>query len=153
MTGLDQKTIEKYVSVLEKSFIVFTLPSYSSNARNELKFSRKIYFFDNGIRNSVISRFELLGKCDDEGKLWENYIMSERYKLNAYNKTYASMFFWRTKEQKEIDLIEEREGRLAAYEFKFSPHKQPKAPIAFAKAYPDASFKVITPDNYDEFLL
>lgn len=154
LCGLDAKTVESYVQLLEQAFIIFRLGSYSRNLRNELKFSRKIYFWDCGIRNAVISNFQQLEiRSDtDRGALFENYVIAERMKALRYAKSYAKSYFWRTSAKHEIDYIEEKDGQLAAYEFKWNPKKHPSAPTSFATAYPEASFKVITRENYDEFI-
>ncbi len=153
LLGIDSKTVEKYISVLEKSYIVFRLGSLSRNLRNELKTSRKIYFWDLGIRNAVIGNFSALENRQDCGALWENFVISERLKANEYESAFAQSYFWRTKDQSEIDYVEERDGKMAAFEFKWNPSKSgAKCPESFAKAYPGATFKVITPDNIEDFL-
>lgn len=151
--GIDAKTVESYIDILEKCYIIFRLPSYSRNLRNELKHSRKIYFYDNGIRNAVISNFTPAAQRTDIGALWENYVIAERMKRNAYEGHWSNSYFWRTHKQKEIDYLEECDGRLCAYEFKYNPKKAAKIPKDFAEAYPDALFKEITPANFEEFLL
>lgn len=153
IVGIDAKTVEKYIDILEKSFIIFTLPSFARNARNELKFSRKIYFYDNGIRNAVISRYDSLINRDDVGKLWENYLVSEKIKQSQNNADFSKFYFWRTKEQKEIDLIQEKDGQLKAFEFKYSQDKKVKIPLVFANNYPGATFEVIDKSNYQDFLI
>lgn len=153
LCGLDNKTIEKYIALLEQAFIIFRLPSFARNLRNELKFSRKIYFFDNGIRNALIGNYNPVELRTDVGALWENFAVSERMKFNEYHRTYASSWFWRTTSQTEIDYIEEKDGHLDAYEFKWNSRRKVSVPPTFAKAYPTAGFKVITPENIDEFLL
>ncbi len=154
MVGLDPKTVERYIDVLEKSFIVFRLGSFSRNLRNELKQSRKIYFWDLGIRNSVIANFTQIENRTDIGALWENFVITERMKLHAIRKDWTNTWFWRTQQQKEIDLIEENDGMLQAFEFKWNPAKaNVKQPESFAKAYPDSTFLVVTPDNVDDILL
>ncbi len=154
LLGIDSKTVERYVDVLEKSFIVFRLGSFSRNLRNELKRSRKIYFWDLGIRNAVISNFNQIENRTDCGALWENYMVAERMKLHAIRRDWTNAWFWRTQQQNEIDLVEEVDGSLSAFEFKWNPSRSnAKCPEAFAKAYPEASFKVITPDDAPEFLL
>ncbi len=154
LVGLDPKTVERYVDILEKSFIIFRLGSFARNLRNELKQSRKIYFWDLGIRNAVIGHFAQIENRADVGALWENYLIAERMKLHAIRQDWTSTWFWRTQQQKEIDLIEERDASLSAYEFKWNPSKaNVKLPDSFAKAYPNASFQVITTDNVAEFLL
>lgn len=153
LVGLDSKTVERYVDILEKSFIIFRLGSFSRNLRNELKASRKIYFWDLGIRNAVIGNLAQIENRNDIGELWENYAISERMKQNAYRNSFANTWFWRTQQQKEIDFLEEEDGHLYAYEFKWNDRKaKTKCPESFRSAYPDATFKVITPNNIDEFL-
>ena len=151
--GIDVKTVESYIDVLEKCYIIFRLPSLSRNLRNELKNNRKIYFYDNGIRNALISNFSQMELRTDSGALWENFAISERIKFTAYNQLWCNRYFWRTHEQKEIDYVEDSDGILSSFEFKYNPKKKVSVPKHFAEAYPDASFKVITPDNFEEFVL
>jgi predicted AAA+ superfamily ATPase len=153
ISGLDNQTTEKYIDLLEKAFIIFRIGSLSRNLRNELKKSRKIYFHDNGLRNAVINQFSSAGLRDDIGRLWENFMMSERVKLLAYQRINANQYFWRTHAQQEIDYIEERNGRMNAYEFKWNPKAKVKIPSAFLNGYPGTSTHVITPENMDEFLI
>ena len=154
LVGLDSKTVERYVDILEKSFIIFRLNSFSRNLRNELKSSRKIYFWDLGVRNAIIGNLAQTENRADTGALWENYVISERLKRLSYDDRLAQYWFWRTQQQKEIDYLEEENGRLCAYEFKWNDKKAAcRVPESFAKAYPEASFQVITPKNADEFLL
>ena len=151
--GIDVKTVESYIDVLEKCYIIFRLPSLSRNLRNELKNNRKIYFYDNGIRNALISNFSQMEIRTDSGALWENFAISERIKFTAYNQLWCNRYFWRTHEQKEIDYVEDSDGILSAFEFKYNPKKKVTVPKHFAEAYPNANFKVITPDNFEEFVL
>ena len=151
--GIDVKTVESYIDVLEKCYIIFRLPSLSRNLRNELKNNRKIYFYDNGIRNALISNFSPIELRTDSGALWENFAISERIKFTSYSHLWCNRYFWRTHEQKEIDYVEDRDGQLSAFEFKYSPKKKVVVPKHFAEAYPTATFKVITPDNLEEFVL
>ena len=151
--GLDNKTIEKYITLLEQAYVIFRLPSFSRNLRSELKFSKKIYFYDNGIRNTLISNFNPIELRQDVGALWENFLIAERIKRNSYAKYYAQTYFWRTQDQKEIDFIEEYNGQLFAFEFKWNPRKTAKIPSGFSTTYPDAQFQCITQENYWEFLL
>lgn len=151
--GLDKETVERYIDLLEKVFVVFRLSSFSRNIRNELKKSRKIYFYDNGVRNALINNFQPLAFRTDTGALWENFMISERKKFTDYNKVYSNVYFWRTHAQQEIDYIEEREGVLHAFEFKWKEKKTATVPVSFINAYPGATFQVITPANYLEFLL
>ena len=153
--GIDRKTVEKYIDILEKCYIVFRLPSFSRNLRNELKFSKKIYFYDLGIRNAVLGNFaplELRAK-EEVGHLWENFMISERMKCNEYAREFKTCYFWRTEQQKEIDLIEELDGRIRAFEFKWNPQKKVRKPAHFTEAYPDADFKFISPREAADFLL
>lgn len=152
LVGIDKATVENYINLLEKCFIVFKLDSFSRNMRNEIKKGKKIYFWDNGIRNAVISNFAPMDCRTDRGALWENFVISERYKRNIYMQNYAHLYFWRTHDMKEIDLIEEVDGQIFAYEFKEKPGKVAKIPADFDKNYPNTIFKTITPDNYWEFV-
>ena len=152
LVGIDAKTIERYITVLEQSYIIFRLGSFSRNLRNELKFSKKIYFWDMGIRNAVIGNFSLAETRSDIGAMWENFAIAERMKQINYRHPFAQSYFWRTKQQTEIDYIEELDGSLRAFEFKWNEHKSPRCPLAFSNAYPDASFSAITPSNIDDFL-
>ena len=154
LVGLDSKTVEKYITILEKSYIIFRLTSLARNIRNELKSSRKIFFWDLGIRNAVISNLTQIENRQDAGALWENFVIAERMKMLAYNGSFAQTYFWRTKQQQEIDYLEEEDGKIKAFEFKWNPNKAAaKCPDSFLKAYQNPEFKVITPQNVDEFLL
>ena len=150
LIGLDKETVERYIDLLEKSFVVFRLTSLSRNGRNELKKSRKIYFYDNGVRNAVINNFNPLSLRADVGDLWENFMISERRKTLHYNQIFANTYFWRTHTQQEIDYIEEREGKLFTYEFKWSEKKKAKLPKLFAELYPENEFELINSKNYME---
>ena len=150
--GLNKETVENYIDLLEKSFVIFRLHSFSRNLRNELKKSKKIYFYDNGVRNALISNFNPIELRNDVGALWENYIVSERIKYTSYHQIYSNKYFWRTKTQQKIDYIEEREGKLFAYKFKWNTHKKVKIPKSFIAVYPHAETKIITPKNYHEFI-
>ena len=150
--GLDNQTVEKYIDLLEKSFVVFRIPSFSRNIRNELKKSRKIYFYDNGIRNAVIKQYNSLDLRDDVGALWENFLVSERMKFINYNFHYCNRYFWRTHAQQEIDYVEDKDGLLSAFEFKWNPKTKAKLPKAFSTAYPNSEFKTIHRDNFYTFL-
>ncbi len=151
--GVDNQTVERYVDLLEKAYVVFRLQSLSRNLRNELKKSRKIYFYDNGIRNSLIANFSPLALRQDTGALWENYLISERRKYLDYNNIWANTYFWRTHAQQEIDYIEDRDGILYAFEFKWNRVKKAGITKTFTDAYPESEFKVVTPENYTDFLL
>ena len=152
---LDSKTVEKYIDILEKCYVIFRLPSFARNLRNELKFDKKIYFWDMGVRNAVIGNFAPVERRDhrEVGHMWENYLMAERMKKLEYERSFASRYFWRTTARKEIDLIEDLDGAITAYEFKWDSSETPACPKAFSAGYPDAGFKVINPSNYYEFLL
>ena len=152
LVGADKTTVEKYVDLLEKCFVVFRLPSYSRNLRNEIKKGKKIYFYDNGIRNAVLSNFATPEFRTDMGALWENFLVSERLKRNVYSGSYAQMFFWRTQSQQEIDYIEECDGQLNAFEFKWNPKTKASIPKTFIETYPGSSFEIISPENYEEFI-
>ena len=152
LLGLNSVTVQRYIDLLEKSFVVFHLRSFSRNVRSELKKSRKIYFWDNGVRNAIIGDFKSLGLRPDVGALWENYVISERLKHNAYNSFYGKSYFWRTQLQQEVDYVEDIDGALHAYEFKWSKTKQPRLTETFAKNYPNHTFEVVSPDNYQDFV-
>ncbi len=152
ITGLDKETVERYIILLEKAFIIFRLRSFSRNLRTELKKSRKIFFYDNGLRNAVIRQFNPLGLRNDVGALWENFIISERMKYLEYNKIYTNRYFWRTHSQQEIDYLEERDGKLLAFEFKWKSKSKVKLPKSFIQAYPESEQRVITPDNFSRFI-
>ncbi len=149
--GIDQITVRRYIDLLEKTFVVFRIRAFSRNLRNEIKKSRKIYFYDNGIRNALISDFGPVGLRVDIGALWENFLVSERKKWLNNNFIYSKSFFWRTKQHQEIDYIEESDSIMNAYEFKWSGKKNPKFPLTFTRSYPHAKTKLITPENYMEF--
>ena len=153
LIGADKVTVEKYIDLLEKCFVVFRLPSYSRNLRNEIKKGKKIYFYDNGIRNAVLSNFAQPEFRTDMGALWENFLVSERLKQNIYKGTYAQMYFWRTQAQQEIDYIEECDGQLSTFEFKWNPKTKATFPKTFNEAYPGSTFEIITPENYERFIM
>ncbi len=153
IVGADNETVERYIDLLEKAFIIFKLTALSRNLRNELKKSRKVYFYDNGVRNAIIKNFNPLSLRQDTGALWENFLLSERMKTNHYSGQWVNCWFWRTHSQQEIDYIEEYEGRLHAYEFKWNPSAKVRFPKTFLNAYPDSQTSLITPNNFDEFLL
>ena len=153
LCGLSSDTVEKYIDLLEKAFIVFRLPAFSRNLRNELKKSYKIYFYDNGIRNAVINQFNPIKLRADVGQLWENWFISERIKFVNNQEHYASHFFWRTLAQQEIDYIEDSSGIITAYECKWNPKSSGNISKAFINAYPDAVTHVVSPKNVEQFLL
>lgn len=152
--GSDSKTVEKYIDLLEKCYIVFRLSAFSRNLRTELKKSKKIYFYDNGIRNAVLQNFAPLALRADVGALWENFFISERMKANHYQGRYVKSYFWRTTQQQEIDYVEEEDGAFTAFEMKWNPKKASASlPSAFMKAYPLRASAIITPDSYLEWLV
>ncbi|MFA5446166.1 MAG: ATP-binding protein [Candidatus Paceibacterota bacterium] len=150
--GVSRITIEKYIDILEQCFIIFRLSSFNRNLRNEISKSIKIYFYDLGIRNTLIRNFNPLAIRNDAGVLWENFCVIERIKYNHYNNIYVNRYFWRTYDQKEIDYIEERDGKLFAYEFKWKQNKE-KRPTKFLDAYKNSEFMVVNRENYRDFLL
>ncbi|RLD55761.1 MAG: ATPase [Bacteroidetes bacterium] len=147
----DKATISNYIQLLEKAFVVFRLQPFSRNLRKEIRTSRKIYFFDNGIRNAIISNFNPISLRQDIGSLWENFLISERMKFLHYNQISANIFFWRTKQQQEVDYIEERGGKVYAYEFKWGRIKNRKIPASFEQAY-QPEFHFINRDNFQDFV-
>ncbi len=149
--SLDRKTVERYLDLLEKSFILYNLRGYSRNLRKEISRKSKYYFLDNGIRNAVIGNFNDLDTRDDVGGLWENFLVSERLKTQEYKKIYANNYFWRTWEGQEVDWVEERGGKLLGFEFKWGD-KKVKPPKDWLLTYKEASFEVINRDNYLDFL-
>ncbi len=152
--GSDSKTVEKYIDLLEKCYVVFRLPAFNRNLRNELKKGKKVFFYDNGIRNAVIQNFSPLSLRNDAGKLWENFFISERVKMAHYNRSYAKGYFWRTKSQQEIDYIEEKDGRFSVFELKWNPKRGNTAlPALFLNTYDVEQQAVVTPQNYLDFLL
>ncbi len=153
LVGADKGTVEKYIELLEQTFVIFTLPSFSRNVRNELKKSKKIYFYDIGIRNSIIGNFNPIHSRTDIGALWENYLISERIKKSHYEGKRATYYFWRTTQQQEIDLIEETGDSLAAFEFKWNEKAKAKFPKTYLNNYPNSTVEVISKKNYEEFLL
>jgi len=153
LCGIDSKTVEKYIVLLEQAYVIFRLGSFSRNLRTELKKSRKIYFYDNGIRNAIIANFSQIENRADIGALWENFLVSERIKYLSYHQHYSNNWYWRNVEQQEIDYIEEADGKLQAFEFKWNPKAKAKLPFSFKQAYPKASYEVIHPENFDLFLL
>jgi len=155
LIGTDCRTIARYIDLLEKCYIVFSLRAYSGNLRREIKKGFKIFFYDLGIRNAVINNFTPLASRNDAGGMWENYLILERIKKNLNLPFPPHTFFWRTMapQNHEIDYLEEAQGQLQAWEIKLNPKKKTKIPQTFLKAYPDAKTGILTPDNYDEFLL
>ena len=153
LVGADKETIERYIDLLEKCYVVFRLTSFSRNLRNELKKSRKIYFWDTGVRNALIKNFNPVHLRQDIGGLWENFLVAERLKANHYGGRLANYWFWRTHAQQEIDYIEEQGGVLSAWEFKWKAARPPRVPKSFLDAYPGCITGHVTPDTMEEFLL
>jgi predicted AAA+ superfamily ATPase len=151
--GINKVTVENYLDLLQKVFILFKLPSYSTNQRKEISKGVKWYYYDNGIRNAIINDFRPISLRNDMGMLWENYVISERVKFNAYNQTGSQLYFWRNYLQREIDLIEVKDNRIYAYEIKYGKESKVKIPLAFKTAYPDADFQKIDSDNYLDFIM
>jgi len=151
--GVEVRTIQRYLDLLEKAFVIIRLTGFSRNLRQEVTSKVKYYFQDTGIRNALIAQFNSPDQRNDLGQLWENFIVMERLKYRTYAGIPANMYFWRTYDQQEIDLVEEREGRLFGYECKWSPRKLISAPRIWVEAYPEAEFSVIHPRNYQDFVL
>lgn len=150
---IDNKTVEKYVDLLEKAFVIFKLPALSSNVRNEIKKGKKIYFYDNGIINAVTGNFNPLTQRTDIGSLWENYIISERIKHLNIQQNEAESYFWRTTQQQEIDYIERNTDKILACEIKWNAKSKYKIPVTFSTNYENVTSKIVTPDTYEQFLL
>jgi predicted AAA+ superfamily ATPase len=146
--GMSENTVSQYLDLLSKVFIIHKVGGFSRNLRKEISKSSKWYFFDNGIRNILVANLNPVELRNDVGQLWENYIISERIKFQQYSGMIVNNFFWRTYDQQEIDWVEERGGQLHAFEFKWSENKHPRAPLGWSKTYPDASYSVVNPDNY-----
>jgi hypothetical protein len=152
IVDLDNQTVENYINLLEQTYIIFRLPPLSRNLRKELKRKRKIYFYDNGIRNAIIAQFQPLELRQDVGALWENWLISERKKTLHYQGIHANVFFWRTQDQQEIDYVEERDGKMWAFEMKWSAKAKPAFSKTFINAYPEHELQLINQDNYFEWL-
>ena len=151
--GISKNTVESYLDLLAKVFVIYKVPGFSRNLRKEITKSNRWYFYDNGIRNAIIANFSRLDSRTDVGSLWENYLASERIKNQNYNQKSVSNYFWRTYDQQELDWLEEDNGILRGYEFKWNENRKAKIPTAFAKAYPEASFEVINKQNYLDFIM
>lgn len=151
--GISKNTVEHYLDLLAKVFIVYKVGAYSNNLRKEISKSSKWFFYDNGIRNAIINDFRLSALRNDMGLLWENYLIAERIKRNAYSGKNVQYYFWRNYNQQEVDLIEFENGQISAYEFKYSPTKKVKVPAAFVAAYPDVAFTSISKDNYLDWIV
>ena len=152
LVGIDRITVENYISVLEKAFVVFRLPSFSRNVRNEIKKGKKVYFYDTGIRNTVIGDTTDLSLRADVGPLWENFLIAERLKQNRYKGTGARGYFWRTTQQQEIDYVEVVDGRIGAYEFKWNPKRKAAITKTFTNSYEATGF-IVNGDNFRDFVI
>ena len=148
---IDKKTVANYIEILKKAFVIFELKPFSRNLRNELRKLRKIYFFDNGVRNALINNFNSLDRRNDAGQLWENFIISERVKINSNHGNDYNMYFWRTHDKKEIDYLEEKNGKLYGYKIKLGSGRLSGVKL-FLDTYPDSELKVIKKDNYNELI-
>jgi uncharacterized protein len=151
--GISKNTVESYLDLLSKVFVIHKVPGFSRNLRKEITKSNRWYFYDNGIRNCIIGNFNRLDNRTDIGALWENYLAAERIKYQNYTQKNVTNYFWRTYDQQELDWLEEENGNLSGFEFKWNENRKSKIPTAFAKAYPDASFEVINKQNYLEFIV
>lgn len=148
---LNSRTVEKYLDLLEKVFVIKKINGFSRNLRKEITKNSRYYFYDNGIRNAIINNFNQIENRNDLGELWENYLFIERIKKQEYKRIYSNNYFWRTYDKKEIDFVEERDGRLYGYEFKWGA-KKTKKPTEWLKTYKEAQYKVINQDNYLDFI-
>ncbi len=149
---ISKNTVERYLDLLSKVFVLYKLNGFNRNLRKEITKSSRWYFYDNGIRNALIQNFNRLDMRNDTGELWENYLAAERIKKQNYQKLNAENYFWRTYDQQELDWVEVKNESLAGFEFKWNESRKPKIPTAFAKAYPEATFEVINPKNYLDFI-
>jgi predicted AAA+ superfamily ATPase len=150
--GISKQSVERYLDLLEKTFIIKRVGGFSRNLRKEIVKSSRYYFWDNGVRNALINNFNPLNQRNDLGMLWENFLFMERLKTKHYKRIFSNDYFWRTYDQQEIDLVEERDGNLFGYEFKYSPRKI-KIPKAWQKAYPEAKFQVVSKNNFFDILI
>ena len=151
--GISKNTVESYLDLLAKVFVIYKVPGFSRNLRKEITKSNRWYFYDNGIRNAIINNFARLEFRTDVGFLWENYLAAERVKFQNYTQKTVYNFFWRTYDQQELDWLEEENGKLSGFEFKWNENRKAKIPTAFAKAYPEADFEVINKQNYLDFIV
>ncbi len=150
--GIDYKTVARYLDLLEKTFIIVSVHGFSRNLRKEINKKNKYLFIDIGIRNAIIENFNAINLRNDAGQIWENFVFLERMKTRTYKRIYANQYFWRTWDQKEIDLVEERDGKLYGYEIKWNTRKKVKPPKLWLESYPEAEFKIISPENYLDFV-
>jgi len=151
MVGVDKNTISKYIDILQQGFVLFKLASFSRNIRNEIKSNKKIYFYDNGVRNMILGDFSPIDMRMDKGALWENFLIAERVKQNLYKETYAKTYFWRSKQQQEVDFVEEKNGKIDGFEFKWKSKPSTKLPKTFVEGY-NASQTIIDRENFRDFV-
>jgi predicted AAA+ superfamily ATPase len=151
LVGIDKNTVSNYIDMLCKAYVLFKVPSFSKNLRNEIKTNQKIYFYDNGVRNAVIGNLNFLNSRADKGAIWENFLMSERLKILRYSQSDARMYFWRTVRQQEIDYVEENASEISGFEFKFNPKAKTKIPKLFGETY-NTDVKIINAENFEDFL-
>jgi predicted AAA+ superfamily ATPase len=151
--GINRLTVEKYIDILEKNFIVFSLNAFSKNQDNELKKGRKVYFWDNGLRNRIIKNFNPIELRDDVGALWENFIISERKKKLSYEKQFKDTYFWRNTQQAEIDYLEIKNNEIEAFEIKYSPNVKVKFTKSFTEKYHPKTTQVIHKENFWDYLI
>ncbi len=152
IVNIDKNTISKYIDILQKGYIIFKLNSFSRNVRNEIKTNKKIYFYDNGIRNMIIGNFNPIELRTDKGALWENFLIAERMKQIEYKQSLAHTYFWRTKQQQEVDFVEENGGKIFGFEFKWKNTRKQKLPKTFTETY-NAESRIIDKDNFREFVV
>jgi len=150
---MGKATVDKYLDLLSKAFVIHKVSGFSRNLDNEITKKNKWYFYDNGIRNALVRNFNSLQMRDDQGKLWENYLIAERLKKQEYRRLYSSNYFWRTHTKQEVDWVEEHDGNIEGFEFKWTVKRQPRTPALWVKAYPNSPVTVINPDNYLEFIV
>ena len=150
--SLDVKTVQHYLDLLEKAFVIVSLGGFRRNLRSEVTSKAKYYFLDNGIRNGIVQQFNQIDLRDDIGKLRENFVFIERLKYRTYKNIFTNTYFWKTYSQQEVDLVEDREGKLHAYEYKWSEKRKNHAPKEWKTSYPDSQFHVVNPNNYLEFV-
>jgi len=151
--GANKQTIERYIDLLEKAYVVFVLPALNRNVRNEIKKGKKVYFYDCGIRNAVINNFKPMSSRTDAGALWENFVIAERMKVLRYQNMHVTQYFWRTTQQQEIDLIEDSGEEISAFEFKWGKTEKTRFPQTFTGNYPGSKTFIISPENIEDFLL
>jgi len=153
LLGVDRATVEKYIDLLEKTFVIFKLQALNNNQRNEIKNSRKIYFYDNGVRNAILQNFNPLMLRNDVGALWENFLVVERVKKNSRERSYAFQYFWRNYYGQEVDYVESLNGNYHAFEFKWNEKKKAKFPASFEKAYQNVTFNLVNRQNFHDFVM